>query len=188
MNIELELITSCLNKERKAQFELYKQSYGFMMSICRRYANSNYEADDLLNLGFMKVLTNLDKYQLKIPFAVWMRKIMINTIIDEYRKNIKHNENISYVEEHLDSTMSFDINEAMSTLNLEEIQKCIDLLPPVSGKVFNLFIIDGFSHKEISEMLKMSEGTSKWHVNFSRQRLQELLQNFVGNVNLSIAK
>lgn len=187
MTIELELITACLNKERKAQYELYKKSYSFMMAICRRYANSNYEADDLLNLAFMKVLTNLDKYQIKIPFAVWMRRITINTIIDEYRKNVKHNETISYVEEHFDSTVQFSLNEALENMNLAEIQKCIDLLPKVSKKVFNLFIIDGYSHKEIAELLNMTEGTSKWHVNSARQKLQEMLQHLVTNPKLSEA-
>ena len=185
MNIDLELITSCLNKERKAQYELYKQSYSFLMAICRRYANSNYEADDLLNLGFMKILTNLDKYQPKIPFAVWMRRVLINTIIDDHRKNITHNEKISYVENHFDSGVSFELNDAIENLNLEEIKKCIELLPNVSKKVFNLFVVDGFSHKEIADMLKISEGTSKWHVNFSRQKLQELLNKISENVEFS---
>ncbi len=155
------------------------------MAICRRYANSNYEADDLLNLGYMKILTNLDKYQPKIPFAVWMRRVLINTIIDEHRKNIKHNESINYVENHFDSVVSFEVNEAIDNLNLEEIQKCIELLPNVSKKVFNLFVVDGYSHKEIADLLNISEGTSKWHVNFSRQKLQESLQNLVGTMKIS---
>lgn len=181
MTIDLELITACLNRERKAQCELYKKSYAFLMAICRRYAGSNYEADDLLNIGFLKILGNLEKYQPKIPFAVWMRRIMINTIIDEYRKNVKHNEHISYVGQHYDTGMNFELNEALTNLDLEEIQRCIDLLPQVSKKVFNLFIIDGYSHKEIAKMLQMTEGTSKWHVNFSRQKLQESLQHLVTN-------
>lgn len=175
MTIDLELITACLNNERKAQYELYKKSYGFLMAICRRYANSNYEADDLLNIGFMKVLTNLDKYQPKIPFGVWMRRIMINTIIDEFRKHKSMNENISFVDQHFDSDMASNTNEALSNLNMEELMKCMDQLPQVSKKVFNLFAMDGFSHKEIADMLKISEGTSKWHVNFARQKLQELI-------------
>lgn len=181
MTVDLELITACLNRERKAQYELYKKSYGFLMAICRRYSGSNYEADDLLNTGFLKILGNLDKYQPKIPFPVWMRRIMINTIIDEYRKNVKHNEHISYVDQHYDAGMNFELNEALTNLELEEILKCIDLLPRVSKKVFNLFIIDGFSHREIAEMLQITEGTSKWHVNFSRQKLQESLQHLMSN-------
>lgn len=188
MTIELELITACLNNERKAQYELYKQTYGFMMSICRRYANSSYEADDLLNIGFLKVLTNLDKYQPKIPFAIWMRRVMINTIIDEYRKNVSHQEKMQYVEDYHDSSVTFDVNDALSNMNVDEIQKCIEQLPPTSQKVFNLFVIDGYSHKEIADLLKMTEGTSKWHVNFSRQKLQEMIANLVSNPNYSTAK
>jgi RNA polymerase sigma factor (sigma-70 family) len=188
LNIELELITGCLNKERKAQYDLYKKTYGFLMAICRRYANSSYEADDLLNIGFLKILNNLDKYQPKIPFGIWIRKVMINTIIDEFRKNISHKEKISYVEEHFDSNIQIDLNEALSSLNMEEIQTCIDQLPPVSKKVFNLFIIDGYSHKEIADLLNISEGTSKWHVNFSRIKLQELITTLFNIPQINLIK
>ncbi|MDZ4667474.1 MAG: sigma-70 family RNA polymerase sigma factor [bacterium] len=175
MDIGLELITACINKERKAQYELYKRSYSLLMSVCRRYANDLYEADDLLNIGFLKILNNLDKYQPKIPFERWIRKVMINAIIDEFRKTKMLAQTISYVEEYHDSVVEQVINNALKKLNVEELYNYVKRLPKMSQSVFNLFAIDGYSHKEIGEMLKISEGTSKWHVNFAREKLKGMI-------------
>lgn len=188
MNIELELITACIRNERKAQNDLYKQSYGFLMSICRRYANSMYEADDLLNIGFLKILNNLDKYQPKIPFGIWMRRVMINVIIDEFRKTKQQHEKINYVENYQDNQVLFDLNGALEQMGLDDILSCIGKLPQMSQKVFNLFAIDGYGHKEIADMLGMTEGTSKWHVNSARQKLQEMIKELVPTMNLAVKK
>ena len=103
MKVELDLITACLNKERRAEYELYKETYGYLMSICYRYVNSTEEAKEMLNIGFLKVLTNLDKYKPEIPFKMWIRRIMINTLIDEYRKKKLHNERVQYVESYIET-------------------------------------------------------------------------------------
>ena len=92
MEIDQKLISSCINNERKAQFELYKKCYGLLMGVCLRYQKNREDAEEVLNQGFLKILLNLDKYNTKIPFEAWIRRVMINTVIDEYRKDKKSNE------------------------------------------------------------------------------------------------
>lgn len=179
MNIDLELITACIKHERKAEYELYKITYSYLMGVCFRYTNSREEAEENLNIGFLKILKNLDKYKPEIPFKVWIRKVMINILIDEFRKEKKHKENIQYVEEYHETGDYAEQNNAISKMNMEQIHALIMKLPPMSQKVFNLYIIDGFSHKEIADMLSMSEGTSKWHLNFSRGKLKDMITNIV---------
>ena len=186
MKVELDLITACLNKERRAEYELYKQTYGYLMSICYRYVNSTEEAKEMLNIGFLKILTNLDKYKPEVPFKMWIRKVMINTLIDEYRKKKAHAERIQYIEDYIETPNLSDLNPVLAKMDADQINGLIKKLPPVSQKVFNLFAIDGYSHKEIADMLKMSEGTSKWHVNFSRTKLKEMILNIVSPLNKAI--
>ena len=179
MNIELDLITACINRERRAEYELYKLTYRYLMSICIRYTNNKEEAEEALNMGFLKILHNLKRYRTEIPFKVWMRKVMVNTLIDMYRKQKKHKEQIKYVEEYIETSDFSDVNNALTKMNAEQIYTMIKQLPPTSQKVFNLYAIDGFAHKEIAELLNMSEGTSKWHLSFSRQQLKEMIAKIV---------
>jgi len=177
--IELDLITACIKRERKAEYELYRLTYAHLMSICFRYANSREEAKELLNMGFIRILYNLEKYKPQIPFKTWSRKVMINVLIDEYRKEKKHHDVIQYIEDYNETEDYSELNEALIKMNVDQIHGLITKLPPVSQKVFNLYAIDGYSHKEIAEMLNMSEGTSKWHVSFSRNELKEMIQKFI---------
>jgi RNA polymerase sigma-70 factor (ECF subfamily) len=179
MNIELDLITACINRERRAEYELYKLTYSYLMSICIRYTNNREEAEDGLNIGFLKILQNLNKYRAEVPFKAWVRKVMVNTLIDEYRKQKKHQEQIKYVEDYIETSDFADVNNALTKMNTEQIHTMIKKLPPTSQQVFNLYAIDGFAHKEIAELLDMSEGTSKWHVSFSRQQLKEMIEKMV---------
>ncbi|HXU26957.1 MAG TPA: RNA polymerase sigma factor [Bacteroidia bacterium] len=181
MNIELDLITACINRERRAEYELYKLTYSYLMSICIRYTNNKEEAEEILNTGFLKILNNLTKYRTEIPFKVWMRKVMINVLIDSYRKEKTRNEQIKYVENYIETSDFADVNNALVKMNTEQIYRLIKQLPPMSQKVFNLYAIDGFAHKEIAEMLDMSEGTSKWHLSFSRQQLKEMIAKMVSS-------
>ncbi len=178
MNIEQELLRQCIEMERKAQFALYKQLYSFLMSICIRYCKNREDAQSLMNLGYLKLLNNLEKYRQEIPFGLWARRLMINTIIDEYRKNKKEKELLEYhdfTDRREDETM-VEINDAVKRMDAQEIQRHIDKLPNVTKKVFNLFVVDGFGHKDIAEMLGMSEGTSKWHLNNAREKLKATIK------------
>jgi RNA polymerase sigma factor (sigma-70 family) len=179
MIIQPSLIALCIKQDRKAEFELYKLTYSYLMSICMRYSKDKDTASESLNLGFLKILKNLTSYKSSIPFKSWIRRVMVNTLIDEYRKNKREKEKIMYVNEYYDSPDFSEVNEALSRLNYQQLLSQINLLPEATKKVFNLFAIDGYSHKEIGEMLMISEGTSKWHVNAARQKLKECIENSV---------
>ncbi len=188
MVLEKELIIACINKDRKAQFQLYKKCYGILMSVCMRYKRNREDAAELVNIGFLKILNNIEKYNQESPFEAWIRKIMVNAVIDEFRKNKKEKEameysdfqNNAYYNKHSDS------NEADKNFDAEELEQMLKELPPMSQKVFNLFAIDGYGHKEISEMLKISEGTSKWHVNFARTKLKEMIEKKKNDIKQTI--
>ena len=175
MNVEIDLITACIRKERKAQYELYKQVFHYLMSICVRYTRSYEEANEALNMGYLKILNNMEKYRADVPFKAWIRKIMVNVLIDEYRKRKKEKQHMQVVEEYAESSPLVEINNAIAKMDAERIHKLIMELPPISQQVFNLFVIDGFEHKEIATMLGISEGTSKWHLHSSREQLKQKL-------------
>lgn len=182
MKIDKELIDACRKEDRKAQFELYRASYGLLMGVCLRYEKNKEDAEELLNLAFFKVLTRLDKYSDDTPFEAWIRRITINTIIDEFRK--RNRDKHSFYEElegHV-PVSDMDFNDADTRYDVEELEMMIRQLPPVSQKVFNLYVVDGFNHKEIGDMLGISEGTSKWHLSTARKTLQGMLKKVVNRV------
>jgi len=148
------------------------------MGVSVRYVKQDEEARALVNAGFLKILTKLDTYKPKVPFEAWIRRIMINTVIDQYRREKKYRENIQVedVQGDLWEKQGFDLNEAAQRFDAEELMELVRQLPAVSQQVFNLFAIDGYSHKEISKMLGISVGTSKWHVSFARKTLTEMIQ------------
>jgi RNA polymerase sigma factor (sigma-70 family) len=183
MKISETLLRDCRKEKRRAQEELYRLCYSCMLSVCFRYERNKEDAEFLLNKAFFKVLTKLDTYQSdKVPFEAWIRRITINTVIDEYRKNKKNQ--LDYVEQPMDfaPVTVMNYNEADQQFEAEELQLMIEKLPPVSKQVFNLYAIDGFNHREIGEKLNMSEGTSKWHLSSARKKLQALLRKALTNV------
>ncbi len=181
MKIEPQIISDCIKGDRKAQFLLYKRCYSMLMSVCIRYKKDEDEAASILNVGFLKILNNLDKYKPEVPFEAWIRRIMINTNIDDFRKNRKVKELIEYTDfkDHQEFEGYVDYNTADKVFDAEQLEMLIKKLPPVSQKVFNLFAIDGYSHKEVGKMLGISEGTSKWHISFSRKKLQEMMEHYI---------
>jgi RNA polymerase sigma factor (sigma-70 family) len=143
------------------------------MGICRRYSQSREAAIEILNDGFFKVMTNLDKYTSGLSFKGWMRKIMINAAIDYFRKNEKHNNALDIAYMKIDD-QSPGIN---SQLSEEEILKAIQRLPSSYRLVFNLHVIEGYSHEEIAQKLGISEGTSKSNLSIARTKLMRTLAN-----------
>lgn len=177
MKVEKALIEACAKQERKAQFELYKACYGVLMSVCFRYKTNKEDAEEVLNIGFLKILNSINKYQFNVPFEAWIRRIMINTLIDEYRKNKKDKETMDFVDmsESKVGADQLDANSADLEFDAEDLLKMLEKLPDMSKRVFNLYAIDGYTHKEIADMLNMSEGTSKWHVSFARAELRKIM-------------
>ncbi len=176
MNIQPQLISNCIKRERKAEYEMYKITFSYLMSICIRYTRNEDTAKEILNIGFLKILTNLEKFRAEVPFKAWIRKIMVNTLIDEFRKQKKLHSNIEFVEDYLETGNFSEANSAIQNLNAQQIRLFISQLPPASKQVFNLYAIDGYTHKEIGELLEISEGTSKWHLNSAREKLKEMIE------------
>lgn len=178
MMVNQSLLKEAANGDRRAQFQLYKSCFSALMSVCARYRRSEEDAVAMVNEGFFKIVTNLPRYSPETPFAAWIRRIMINTLIDDFRKNRKVQELI----ENQDFTDTnnqdglVDFNTAELQFEAGQLEALIRSLPPMSQKVFNLFAIDGYGHLEISELLGISDGTSKWHLSFARQRLREILE------------
>lgn len=177
MDIQQQLINDCIDRDRKAEFQLYKVCYSYLMSVCIRYTRNPDKAAEVLNIGFLRILTHLDKYKPEVPFKAWIRRIMINTLINEYKKEKKHYDTVLYVEDIYETDKFSEINEGISKINADQIYELISALPPASQQVFNLYFIDGFKHKEIAKMLDITEGTSKWHLNAAREKLKKMLKN-----------
>jgi RNA polymerase sigma-70 factor (ECF subfamily) len=175
--IDSQLRQDALRGDRRAQFQLYQRCFNLLMGVCMRYRRSEDEAAAMVNEGFLKIIQNLKKYKDGVPFEAWIRRIMINTLIDDFRKNRKVNE-LMESRDFTDTDNDYglvDFNLADLNFEASELEAMIHSLPPMSKKVFNLFAIDGYAHKEIADMLGISDGTSKWHLSFARKRLQEML-------------
>ena len=168
-----ELLSGCIREDRIYQKRLYETYYGRMMSVCMRYTNDREEALDVLHEGFMKVYRNIKHYKPKHSLESWIRRIMINTAIDHYRKNKKYRNqvDIEYASAHSDD----DGSGALSSMSVEEILKLVQQLPPSYRTVFNLYVIEGFNHREIGEKLGISEGTSKSNLAKARGKLQKMI-------------
>jgi RNA polymerase sigma factor (sigma-70 family) len=173
MPIDNKLIESCIKKDRRAQHALHKECYTFLIRIGYRYTKSKEEAVSLFNNAFLKILNQLHTYNAENNFEFWAKKIMINTVIDEYRKNKRYDEKFNVVDwsesEEMDAII--DADRADKKFDLEDIMSMIQTLPNSTKNVFNLFVIDGYSHKEIAAMMNISEGTSKWHLSEARKLL-----------------
>lgn len=178
MPINKDLLEACIRKDRRAQHTLYKECFSFLMRVGYRYTQNKEDAMVLLNTAFLKILTQLDKFNEDQNFEYWAKKIMINTAIDNYRKSKKQAKVFSSLDEFDEQNENYfiDADRADKKYDLEEILKLIQTLPHATRNVFNLFVVDGYSHKEIAEMLSISEGTSKWHLSEARKTLVKKIE------------
>jgi RNA polymerase sigma factor (sigma-70 family) len=171
-------IRGCALNNRESQKKIYNSFYGYAMAICDRYTNNQDDAVEILNDGFLKIFKEVHRYKPAYAdeiasFTGWVRKIMTCTAIDNYRKNKKHQ-----LVGELDSTTYYipASNEgALDKVSYHEIIKFIQELSPGYRIVLNLFIVEGFSHEEISEQLGISVGTSKSNLAKARKQLQKIL-------------
>jgi RNA polymerase sigma-70 factor (ECF subfamily) len=171
-------VGACALNSRESQKVIYSSFYGYGMAICDRYTNNQEDAIEILNDGFLKIFREIHHYKpayadVVSSFKGWLRKIMIYTAIDHFRKNHKH----TMVTE-LDGVMyQFQAvqENALDKLSHEEIIRAIQKLTPGYRTVFNLFVIDGLSHEEISKKLGISVGTSKSNLSKARRQLQNIL-------------
>jgi RNA polymerase sigma factor (sigma-70 family) len=167
------LIRGCLKNDRRAQEELYKRYYPAMMALCLRYVREYSDAAEVLNDAWLKVFKKLNRYDAgKASLYTWMRKIVINTALDSLRKQklIRDREMRTLIEEEPGIE-----NEAIAKLSGDELLGLIRQLPVTTRLVFNLYSIDGFSHREVALLLRISEGTSRWHLSDARRQLRLII-------------
>lgn len=176
--VTLKLIQACRDDDRKAINTLYEYCFHLLMPVCFRYNKNEEDARAAYNTGFIKILKGLEKLDGEVNYNAWFRRIMVNSLIDEYRKNKKYNDRVSRSddERELDFYSVGTSNDAESNLGCENIVAMIKELPETTATVFNMYVIDGYSHKEIGEILGMSDGTSKWHLSTARKMLREKLE------------
>lgn len=181
MIVDQDLIKRCIKKDRRAQYNLYKHCYGILMPVCYRYKYSEEMSREILNQGFLKIVMNLKKYQSSVPFDAWCKRIMINTIIDEYRKEKKTKEVMQSTDYSEITVQKASVSENLAIENFEDenLTRIMLQVPEMSRKVFNLYAIEGYKHQEIAELLNISIGTSKWHVSNARKILQKLIKSSV---------
>lgn len=173
---EQQLIEGCIRQDRRSQNELYKRYFPLMSSIALRYTHNEDKALQRMNGGFYSVLKNLEKYDNQYALATWIRNILVNHLIDEFRKEKKYIANI-HLTDYEEGAVGVNFNAAESNLQEADLRKMLRRLPDVTQQVFNLFAIDGYKHREIADYLGISEGTSKWHVSDARKKLKIMLEN-----------
>lgn len=169
-----QIIRGCCKKDKKAQKMLYNKYASTMLGICMRYAQNRSEAEDILQEGFVKIFLNINQYLGKGSFEGWMRQIMVNTALTNYRNNLKHyyhNDVTEIAESRIDDDVSYD-----GEFTQEELLKIINDLPEGYRVVFNLYAVEGYKHKEIAEMLSIDESTSKSQFSRGKKLIQQKLE------------
>lgn len=172
--INKNLIRECIAGKRESQEFLYKRFSPKMFAICLRYADNVQSAEDILQEGFIKVFNNLDKFRSDGSFEGWMKRIFVNTSIEYYRKSIVAKR---YVEIDKVYNKKSKEEDAVSKLAKKDLLDMVQKLPAGYRTVFNLYAIEGYTHREISKLLEISEGTSKSQLARARAMLQRRLKS-----------
>ena len=169
---EQTILVGCLNNDPSAQRELYNRYSPKMLSVCYRFGNSREDAEDMLQEGFIKVFTQIHTFQNKGAFEGWIRRIIVHTCINFLKKNKKFSNNID-----LDQADYLEVKEETmpSVMQARQIIECIRLLPVGYRTVLNLYALEGYSHKEIAEMLDIEESTSRSQYTRAKVMLEAIL-------------
>ncbi len=179
------LIAGCVKKDRLSQEKLFKLFYGKLMAISLRYANDNDTAQEILQESFIKIFDKIEMFESNGSFEGWIKRIVTNTALDFLRKSKR----VTFVEENEVNTKDAFTNpleesefehtlELKASFALEAIQK----LSPAYRTVFNLYVIEEYTHKEIAEMLGISEGTSKSNLAKAKMNLQKMITNYYSKI------
>ena len=173
------LIKECINWNRQAQNRLYKKFASKMFAVCFQYSKSKEEAEDTFHEGFMKVFDNLKTFKRNGSLEGWIRRIMVNTAIEKYRKN-SHLSLVYSIDEDRDRFNEPADDDILSQIHEEELLQMIQNLPPSYKLVFNLYVFEGLMHKEIAERLNISIGTSKSNLYEAKAQLQKQIVKHYG--------
>jgi RNA polymerase sigma-70 factor (ECF subfamily) len=167
------IIMGCRNGDRKAQEHLYRNYYKAMMSLCVRYTRNETDAMSVLNIGFLKVFRNIQRYDPnQASLYTWIRTVVVNSCLDHIKtrqKDLRFNELNEAAETEVEPEIESRMKEGV-------ILELVRQLPPATRAVFNLYVMEGYGHKEVGILLNISEGTSKWHLSEAKKKLKTLLQ------------
>lgn len=167
-----DLINDCKAGKRKAQSVLYKKYAPSLLGLCMRYSKSKDEAEDVLQEGFVKIFSKIGDLQKSISLEPWMKRIMINTAINAYHKNLKH-----YYHQDIDDIQledqDDDVSVYMPEISPDLVLRSVQELPEGYKMVLNMYVFDGFSHQEIADELNISVNTSKTQLLKARRKLKE---------------
>jgi len=157
---------------------VYKLVYSFLLGTAKRYIKDHEEAVFQMNTGFATAMCKLDKYDTGSSFVSWIHRVVVNSIIDFLRKKKRYKEHMENYKDNLSNVGPSLIqnNSGLQKLEYEDLLQLLNHLPDVTKEVFNLYVIDGFKHDEISKMINMSTGTTKWHVAKARTILTEVIR------------
>jgi RNA polymerase sigma-70 factor (ECF subfamily) len=164
-----DLMEGCKAGDRQMQELLYKQTAAKMLAVCMRYAKDRMEAEDVLQMGYIKIFQKIKEYRGDGSFEGWIRRVMVNTAIESYRKNLRSLNVVEIDEAYEQPSTGFDFG----TLGMQDLMKVIQKLADGYRMVFNMYVIEGYSHKEIGETLGISEGASKSQLSRARAILKE---------------
>jgi len=166
-----ELIHGCIRNERSAQEQLYRLFYPRMMAVVKRYISQDAQAEEVLNNGFLRAFQKMQQYTFQGSFEGWLRKIVFHAVSDYVKQNIRYSEKIVLVEKD-----QYVYKDHADKLYYNQLLELVQQLPAATRAVFNMYVMEGFSHKEIGRLVGISEGTSKWHLSEGRRQLKEKIE------------
>ena len=182
--LDSDLIKGCISGDRRMQELLYKKFSPKMYAICLRYAGNTDDAQDLLQEGFIKVFKNLEKFRNEGSFEGWMRRVFVNTSIEHFRRKV----NLNSITENEEKGIEDSTWNVLDSLAEKDIIELIQELSPGYRTVFNLYVVEGYSHKEIGDMLGISEGTSKSQLARAKMILQKKVNLFLDEKRRSLTR
>ena len=168
-----ELVQRCVRKEAQAQEYLFKTFSGRMLGLCNRYTDSVEEAEDIMQDAFVKIFQKIDTFKGNGSLEGWMKRIMVNTALDAFRKskNFRHSIDIDTIEYTSETNQ-----HVLESMGAKDLMKLLKTMPKGFRTVFNLYAVEGYAHKEIASMLEITESTSKSQYSRARAYLQKMLQ------------
>jgi RNA polymerase sigma-70 factor (ECF subfamily) len=172
---ESDIISGCLEGNRRMQEELYRRLSPRMYAVCLRYAGNSEEAQDILQEGFIKVYKKLDSFRNEGSFEGWVRRIFVNTAIEHFRRK----RYLQPVTEKEENTIEGKYTSVLDDLAEKDILALVQELSPGYRTVFNMYVVEGYTHKEIGDMLGISEGTSKSQLSRAKVILQDMVKKFI---------
>lgn len=168
------ILIGCKKLHRESQKMLYEEYYAYALSICLRYADNRDEASEILNDGFMKIFNNIKQFDLSKAFKPWLRKIMVNTAINQFHQKQRQIQ----VEEIQLAKHESEGESIISGISYQEIIAMLQKLPPAYRTVFNLHVLEGYKHEEIAKMLNITVGTSKSNLFKAKESLKKIMNDF----------